>query len=101
MWVAKLCGHVKAVVDSSPPRRNMKNIDLLFTSDSSEHTACDVSVAALQSQYAFFDITLTCKEKEKHEKKGDSCHIRKGEAFSSGFRVGEVRQTSVFITSRI
>lgn len=46
----------------------MKSIDLLFTSDSFEHNACDVSVANLQSQYTFLYITLTCKEKEKREK---------------------------------
>lgn len=59
---------MQALVDSTPPQRNMKSIDLLFTSDSFEHSACDVSVANLQSQYAFLYITLTCKEKEKREK---------------------------------
>lgn len=59
---------MKALVDSTPPQRNMKSIDLLFTSDSFEHNACDVSVANLQSQYTFLYITLTCKEKEKREK---------------------------------
>lgn len=46
----------------------MKSIDLLFTLDSFEHSACDVSVANLQSQYTFLYITLTCKEKEREEK---------------------------------
>ena len=55
-------------VDSTPPQRNMKSIDLLFTSDSFEHNACDVSVANLQSQYTFLYITLTCKGKERGEK---------------------------------
>lgn len=64
----KLRGYVRALVDSTPPQRNMKSIDLLFTSDSFEHNACDVSVANLQSQYTFLYITLTCKEKEKREK---------------------------------
>ena len=68
MLVVKRCGYVKALVDSTPPQRNMKSIDLLFTSDSFEHNACDVSVANLQSQYTFLYITLTCKEKEKREK---------------------------------
>lgn len=59
---------MKAVVDSTPPQRNMKSIDLAFYLASFEHNACDVSVASLQSQYTFLYITLTCKEKEKREK---------------------------------
>lgn len=58
----------RSMVDSTPPQRNMKSIDLLFTSDSFEHNACDVSVANLQSQYTFLYITPACKEKEKREK---------------------------------
>lgn len=69
MLVAKRRGYAKTVVDSTPPQRNMKSIDLLFTSDSSEHNACDVSVANLQSQYTFLYITLTCKEKEREKKR--------------------------------
>lgn len=60
--------YVKALVDSTPPRWNMKSIDLPFTSDSFKHKACDVSVANLQSQYTSLYITLACKEKEKREK---------------------------------
>lgn len=60
--------YVKALVDSTPPRWNMKSIDLPFTSDSFKHKACDVSVASLQSQYTSLYITLACKEKEKREK---------------------------------
>lgn len=56
------------MVDSTPQQWNMKSIDLLFTLDSSEYKACDVSVANLQSQYTSLYITLTCKEKEKREK---------------------------------
>lgn len=61
-------GNVVALVDSTPPQWNMKSIDRLFTSDSFEHKACDVSVANLRSQYTPLYITLTCKEKEKREK---------------------------------
>lgn len=66
--MVKRHGYAKALVDSTPPQRNMKSIDLLFTSDSFEHNASDVSVAKLQSQYTFLYITLTCKAKEKREK---------------------------------
>lgn len=69
MVVEKERGYAKTLVDSTPPQRNMKSIDLLFTSDSFEHSACDVSVANLQSQYTFLSITLTCKEKGKREKR--------------------------------
>lgn len=62
-------GYAKTLVDSTPPQRNMKSIDLLFTSDSFERSACDVSVANLQSQYTFLSITRTCKEKGKREKR--------------------------------
>lgn len=69
MLVVKRCGYVKALVDSTPPQRNMKSIDPPFASDSFKHKACDVSVSNLQSQYTFLYITLTCKEKEKRGKK--------------------------------
>lgn len=39
----------------------MKSIDLLFTLDSFEHKACDVSVCGVQSQYASPHINLACK----------------------------------------
>lgn len=68
MLVVKQHAYAKALVDSTPPQRNMKSIDLLFTSDSFEHNACDVSVANLQSQYTFLSISPTCKEKERREK---------------------------------
>lgn len=68
MLFVKQCGYVKALVDSTSAQQNMKSIDLLFTLDSFEHKACDVSVANLQSRYSFLYITLTCKEKEKREK---------------------------------
>lgn len=68
MLVGKRHGYVKVLVDNTPQQRNMKSIDLLFTLDSFEHKACDVSVANLQSQYTFLYIILTCKEKEKREK---------------------------------
>lgn len=43
-------GHARAMVDSTPPQRNMKSIDLPFTSDGFENAASDASVAGLQSQ---------------------------------------------------
>ncbi len=100
MLVVKQHGYVKALVDSTPPQRNMKSIDPLFTSDSFEHSACDVSVANLQSQYAFLYITLTCKEKEKREKEIPVMADR--ELCSTvSFVLGEVRLVVVFITSWI
>lgn len=69
MLVMSQRGYAKAVIDSTPLQRNMKNIDLLFTSDSFEQKACDVSVASIQSQYTSLYITLVCKEKEKREKR--------------------------------
>lgn len=67
MLVPKQRGNEKALVDSTPPRRNMKSIDLLFTLDSFKHKACNVSVANTPSQYTLvFSTSLwTCKTKEK------------------------------------
>lgn len=65
MLIAKQRGYVEAMVDSTPPQRNMKSIDPLFTSDSFEHNVSDVSVASLQSQYTFLYINQTCKREKE------------------------------------
>ena len=85
------------MVDSTPQHWNMKSIDLLFTLDSFEHKACDVSVANLQSQYTLLYITLTCKEKEKREKEIPVIPDREL-CLPLSFFVVEVRLVVVFIT---
>lgn len=86
--------YAKALVDSTPPQRNMKSIDLPFTSDSFKHKACDVSVANLQSQYTSLYITAAGKEKEKREKEIPVISDRA--ASSSELCVAEVRLVVVW-----